>query len=44
MVDQDGGITGRYNFAWSPRNTTKASMQVGHYLVHCLLYLIVADV
>lgn len=38
MVDQEGGITGRYNFAWSPRNTTKASMQVSHDLVHFPLY------
>lgn len=27
-VDNEGGITGRYNFAWSPKNTTKASMQL----------------
>ena len=28
MVDNEGSVTGRLNYGWSPRNTTKASVQV----------------
>jgi len=28
MVDNEGGITGRFNYGWSPANTTKLSVQL----------------
>jgi len=28
MVDNEGSITGRFNYGWSPNNTTKLAMQV----------------
>ena len=28
MVDNEGGVTGRFNYGWSRKNTTKMSVQV----------------
>ncbi|POY75171.1 hypothetical protein BMF94_1803 [Rhodotorula taiwanensis] len=28
MVDNEGGVTGRFNYGWSPKNTTKMSVQL----------------
>lgn len=28
MVDNEGGVTGRFNYGWSPKDTTKMSVQV----------------
>lgn len=36
MVDNEGGITGRLNYGWSPANTTKASVQVRAFPLHFL--------
>ncbi len=30
MVDNEGGITGRFNYGWSPANTTKLSVQLAN--------------
>ena len=27
-IDNEGSLSGRYNFAWSPKNTTKLAVQV----------------
>lgn len=28
MVDNDGSVQGRFNYGWTPQNTSKMSLQV----------------
>jgi mitochondrial import receptor subunit TOM40 len=39
MVDNEGSITGRFNYGWSPNNTTKLAMQVSLLFFFLLFFL-----
>ena len=43
MVDNEGGVTGRFNYGWSPKNTTKMSVQVRPPMVSSFRVSAIAD-